>query len=238
MRLSRVLGFRRIRIRNRILTLGVIITGMLSVAFAIITFYGQNAGNFVISVDSIAVNRGIILSTEPNFNAPSPRLMTDPIEEARDMTYSWLKLEEVEAAYGNYTDIDYDYVAYTFYLMNQGSESIDISYHIRITDVYNDLDTAIRILVIEDGEETIYQKADTPDAFGNLPVYPENVPASVDFLSETIVMRRLFTNFKPDQVKKFSVVVWLEGYDPDTVDEILGGMIRLQMNFSINGLER
>ncbi|PKK96901.1 MAG: hypothetical protein CVV58_03965 [Tenericutes bacterium HGW-Tenericutes-3] len=237
MNLSKVLGFRRTRIRNRIFTLGVIITGMLSIAFAIITFYGQNAGNFVISVDSIALNRGIILAENINFTNPSPRLMTEPISEARDMTYSWLKIEEVEATNGNYTDIDYDYVAYTFYLMNQGSESVDISYHIRITDIYNDLDSAIRVLVIEDGEETIYQKPDELDENGNPPYYPENVPDSVDFLSETIVMRKLFTNFKPDQVKKFSIIIWLEGYDPDTVDEILGGMIRLQMNFSINGLE-
>jgi len=238
LRLSNVLGFRRIRVRNRIITLGVIISGMLSVAFAIITFYGQNAGNFVMSVDSIAQDRGIILATDIDFTNPTPRLMTDPIMGARDMTYSWLKLEEVEATNGNYTDIDYEYVAYTFYLKNQGSESVDITYHIRITDIYNDLDTAIRILVIEDGERTVFQKADTPDSFGNLPVYPENVPVSVNFLTETIVMRRLFTNFKPDQIKKFTVVIWLEGYDPDTVDEILGGMIRVQMNFSINGLER
>lgn len=236
MRLSRLLGFRRTRIRNRIITLGVVITGMLSVAFAIITFYGQNAGNFVISVDSIAQNRGIILATDQNFREPTARLMTEPIDEARDMTYSWLKLDEVQATNGNYVDIDYDYVAYTFYLMNQGSESVDISYHIRIDDVYNDLDTAIRILVIEDGVETIYQKADEL-VNGELPFYPETVPDSVDFLSEKIVMRKLFTNFKPDQVKKFSVVVWLEGYDPDTVDDILGGMIRLQMLFTINGLE-
>jgi len=236
-RLSKVLGFRRIRIRNRILTLGVIITGMLSIAFAIVTFYGQNAGNFVISVDDLAENRGIILSTEPNFNTPSSRLMTEPISEARDMTYSWLKIEEVEATYGNYVDIDYEYVAYTFWLMNQGSESLDISYHIRITDVYNNLDSAIRILVIEDGERTVYQKADEPDEDGNYPVYPETVPDSVNFQSDTIVMRKLFTNFKPDQQKKFTVIIWLEGYDPDTVDEIMGGMIRLQMNFSINGLE-
>jgi len=235
-RLSRLLGFRRTRIRNRILTLGVVITGMLSVAFAIITFYGQNAGNFVISVDSIAQNRGIVLATDQNFREPTPRLMTEPIDEARDMTYAWLKLDEVQAANGNYVDIDYDYVAYTFYLMNKGSESVDISYHIRITDVYNDLDTAIRILVIEDGVETIYQKADEL-VNGELPFYPESVPDSVNFLSDSIVMRKLFTNFKPDQVKKFSVVVWLEGYDPDTVDDILGGMIRLQMYFTINGLE-
>ncbi|MBN2300473.1 MAG: hypothetical protein JXC31_04720 [Acholeplasmataceae bacterium] len=237
MRLSKVLGFRRIRTRNRIFTLGIIITGMLSIAFAVITFYGQEAGNFVISVDSLAQNRGITLSTEPNFRAPSPRLMTDPISEARDMTYSWLKIEEVEETYGNYVDIDYEYVAYTFYLMNQGTESIDISYHIRITDIYNGLDSGIRVLVIEDGVQTMYQKPDELDEFGNLPTYPENMPAATDFLSDSIVMRKLFTNFKPDEVKKFSVIVWLEGYDPDTVDDILGGMIKMQMNFSINNIQ-
>jgi len=236
-RLSNVLGFRRARIRNRIITLGIIITGMLSIAFAIITFYGQNAGNFVISVDSIAQNRGITLSIDPNFRQPTPRLMTEPISEARDMTYSWLKIDEVEATYGNYVDIDYEYVAYTFYIMNQGSESVDITYHIRITDIYNRLDSAIRVLVIEDGEQTMYQKPDELDQFGNEPYYPPTMPEGIDFVSNSIVMRRLFTNFKPDQIKKFSVVVWLEGYDPDTVDDILGGMIRLQMNFAINGLE-
>lgn len=237
MRLSKVLGFKRARVRNRIFTLGVIITGMLSIAFAIVTFYGQNAGNFVISVDKIAQNRGIILSTEPNFRVPSARLMSDPISEARDMTYSWLKIEEVSATYGNYKDIDYDYVAYTFYILNHGSESVDVSYHIRITDVFNNLDEAVRILVIEDGVQTMYQKPDALDEYGNPPYYPASLPEGVDFLSDTIVMRKLFTNFKPDDVKKFSVLVWLEGYDPNTTDDILGGMIKLQMNFSINGLD-
>ncbi len=236
MRLSTVLGFKRAKIRNRIFTLGVIITGMLSIAFALITFYGQNAGNFVMSVDSAAQQRGIILSTEPNFRVPSARLMSDPISEARDMTYSWLKLDEVQATYGNYVDIDFDYVAYTFYIMNQGSESVDVNYFIRITDIYNHLDDGIRILVIDDGVQTMYQKPDAVDQFGNLPTYPDSMPPGVDFVSDSIVVRKLFTNFKPDDIRKFSVVVWLEGYDPDTTDDILGGMIRMQMTFSIEGL--
>ncbi len=236
MRLSKMLGFRKAKLRNRIITLVIVITGMLSLTVAIITFYGQNAGNFVISIDSAALRRGIILSEDSSFSVTSTRLMTEPINEARDMTFTWLKLEEVQQTYGNHTDVDYDYVAFTFFIMNNGLETVDITYHIRITDVFNNLDAAIRVLVIEDGVKTMYQKPDEPDHEGNLPYYPETMPTTMNFLSETIVMRRLVSNFQPQQVKKFSVLVWIEGYDPDTSDEILGGMIRLQMNFSINNL--
>ncbi len=96
MRLSTILEVKRRKLRNRIFTLGVVATGIMSIAFAVITFYGQQSGNFVMSMDYDAYNRGIILSSDEAFTNPSPRLMTDPIEDARDMTYSWLKLDEVK----------------------------------------------------------------------------------------------------------------------------------------------
>jgi hypothetical protein len=236
MRLSKVLEVKKKKLRNRIFTFGVIITGLLSITFAIITFYGQNAGNFVMSMDYDAYNRGIILSSDFDFTNPSPRLLTEPIEDARDMTYSWLKLDEVNQTDGNYVDPDYDYVAYTFYVKNDGFETVDITYHIRMTEINRNLDEAIRILVIEDGDETMYQKIDKVNAEGQLPYYPEIMPDSKFFINDTIIARENFTKFEPGEIKKFSVIMWLEGYDPDTNDEILGGRIKLQMNFSIDGL--
>lgn len=232
MRLSTVLGIRRIKLRNRIFSLGIIITGMLSLVFGVITFYGQNAGNFVMSVDTAARLRGIVLSTDPEFETKSARLMSDPINEARDITYAWLKLDEITQTNGNYTDIDHDYVAYTFYLKNEGMETLDLNYYIRITEVYNNLDCGIRILVIEDDVETMYMKRDTIS--GNF--YPEYMPEAEYFLTDNTVMRKMIVNFRPDQIKKFSIVVWLEGNDPDTTDDLLGGMIKMQMNFTINRL--
>lgn len=236
MRLSKVLQVKKRKLRNRIFTFGVIITGVLSIAFAVITFYGQNAGNFVMSMDYDAYNRGITLSSEKTFINPTPRLLTDPIEDARDMTYSWLKLDQVNQTDGNYVDADYDYVAYTFYVKNDGLETVDVKYHIRMTEVYRNLDESIRILVIEDGKETMYQKADKVDAYGNLPYYPQIMPTPKYFVNDTIIARENFVKFEPGQVKKFSIVMWLEGYDPDTNDKVLGGRIKLQMNFSIDGL--
>ena len=236
MRLSTILEVKRRKLRNRIFTLGVIATGIMSIAFAVITFYGQQSGNFVMSMDYDAYNRGIILSSDEAFTNPSPRLMTDPIEDARDMTYSWLKLDEVSKTDGNFVDPDYDYVAYTFYIRNNGLETVDITYHIRMTEIYNNLDEAVRILVIEDGVETMYQKLDRVGPGGELPYYPEVMPKPKLFVSDSIVARETFVKFEPGQVKKFSVVMWLEGYDPDTTDEVLGGRIKLQMNFAIDGL--
>lgn len=236
MRLSTILEVKRRKLRNRIFTLGVIATGIMSIAFAVITFYGQQSGNFVMSIDYDAYNRGIILSSDEDFTNPSPRLMTDPIEDARDMTYSWLKLDEVQNTDGNFVDPDYDYVAYTFYLRNDGLETVDITYHIRMTEIYKGLDEAIRILVIEDGVENMYQKLDKLEAGEEPPYYPSIMPKTKLFVSDTIVARENFVKFEPGQIKKFSVIMWLEGYDPDTTDEVLGGRIKLQMNFAIDGL--
>ena len=236
MRLSTILQVKRRKLRNRIFTLGVIATGIMSIAFAVITFYGQQSGNFVMSIDYDAYNRGIILSSDEDFTNPSPRLMTDPIEDARDMTYSWLKLDEVQNTDGNFVDPDYDYVAYTFYLRNDGLETVDITYHIRMTEIHNGLDEAIRILVIEDGVENMYQKLDKLEAGEDPPYYPSVMPKTKLFVSDSIVARENFVKFEPGQIKKFSVIMWLEGYDPDTTDEVLGGRIKLQMNFAIDGL--
>ncbi len=233
MRLSHVLGVRRIKIRTRIFSLGIIISGMLSLAFGVITFYGQNAGNFVMSVDPEARVRGISLSTDPDFEYSSTRLMSDPIQDARDITYAWVKIDEVVATNGNYLDEDHDYVAYTFYVKNDGAETVDLRYYIRITDIYKNLDSGIRIIVIDEGEETLYMK---PDQTNNT-YYPEIMPVAEHFLSQNTVMRKIIPNFKPGQVRKISVIVYLEGYDPDTSDELLGGMIKMQMNFSIDGFE-
>lgn len=231
MRLSQILGVRRIKLRNRIFTLGVIITGMLSVAFAVVTFYGQNAGNFVMTVDTAARLRGITLSTDPEFSFSTGRLMTDPINAARDVTYAWIKKEEIQDTNGNYVDPDHGYVAYTFYVKNDGFETVDLSYYIRITDIYNKLDEAIRILVIDNGVETLYMKPDTTVNTN----YPEIIPQAQYFHTSATIMRREVLNFRPGDIRKYSVIVWLEGYDPDTTDDILGGMIKMTMNFTIKG---
>ncbi len=218
---------------NKIFRIGIILSGLFSLAFGVVTFYGQDSGNFMMSIDRDAYTRGIILSSTEDFEYPQPRLLTDPVDQARDLTYRWLKINEIVETDGNYSDPDFDYVAYTFYIKNNGNETINIAYHIKITEVSRNMDEAIRVLIIEDGYESMYQKEDQKDAYDQYPVYPHTLPQATLFLSEDVIARELITNFKPNDIKKFSVVVWIEGYDPDTTDDILGGNIKMEMIFSI-----
>jgi len=220
--------------KTRLLKLSFSISGFMMVLFALVSYYGQNAGNFVMSVEYDAFQRGIVLSDEITFAVAQPQLMTQPISEARDITYSWIKLTDVSQTNGSYIDPEFDYIAYTFYIKNEGNQVVDVIYSIKLTDIQNNLDESIRVLVIEDGIETIFQKPDQPDALGNYPTYPSTLPETKYFLSDTIVTRKKISNFLPNEIKKYSVVVWLEGHDPDTTDAIIGGMAKLQMVFAID----
>jgi hypothetical protein len=233
MKLSKVLSVKKRIRRQRMNHIVFLASGILSLVFILITFYGQNAGNFIMTVDYDAYKRGIVLSKDDSFNNPQSKLMTRAIDDAIDMNYAWLKLDQVQLATGNYIDPDFDYIAYTFHIKNNGSETVDIGYHIRITDVYKNMDAAIRVLVIEDGVETVYKKPESPT--GGTPVAETpNTIKPVHFLTDTIVTRKRFTQFKPGDTRKFSIVIWIEGTDPDTVDDILGGMVKLQMIFAID----
>ncbi|MFP4177890.1 MAG: hypothetical protein ACLFTZ_03915, partial [Acholeplasmataceae bacterium] len=245
MRFSELIGIKRVvKSRARIYTLGVIITGILSVMVSIITFYGQNTGNFTMSLDEDAAERGIELSVDSSFADPTTRLMMESVEDAKDMTYAWIDFEGIRETDGQFVDIDpvtgninNRYIAYSFYLRNSGLETVDIDYYTRISEVLNDMDEAVRFLIIEDDEiERMYQKPDEPDDEGNPPTYYQ-MPEGNEFESSAVVFRERIINFKPNDVKRFSVVIWLEGQDPDTTDDILGGKIRANMNFTITGAE-
>ncbi|MFA5560653.1 MAG: hypothetical protein WC964_02645 [Acholeplasmataceae bacterium] len=233
MKLSKVLGVKKANLRARVITLGLIITGILSIVFGVVTFYGQNAGNFVMALDNEAVRRRIVLSLDGTLDKTSTRLMTEPLSGALPITYNWIKFDEIGEAQGDYIDPDFEYLAFTFYIINNGTETVDINYHIRITDVYNNADEVIRIAIVEDGAISVFQKEDKVYPL-NFEGYPDDMPETTDFLTEETVMRGRFTNFKPADVKKFSIVMWLEGYDPDSSDQIIGGRFKSFMNFVVD----
>ena len=53
------------------------------------------------------------------------------------------------------------------------------------------------------------------------------------FVSDDIIMQQTFTNFKVGDAKRFTVVVWLEGEDPECVNDIMGGDVKLKMDLEV-----
>ena len=78
-------------------------------------------------------------------------------------------------------------------------------------------------MLIKNGEETVYAKAKKGST--------EPEPDTTAFLSDTHVLSNTIEGFKPGDVDKYTVVIWLEGNDPECVDDIRGGVVKMSMNF-------
>ena len=114
-----------------------------------------------------------------------------------------------------------NYIAYTFYIENKGEETVNYWYTILIDDVIKNVDEAARVMIYFNGQKTIYAKQ---NAYTN---EPEN--ETIPFYSEKEAVLEQRKDFAPGNIDKFTIVIWLEGDDPDCTDNILGGEIKMHM---------
>ena len=118
-----------------------------------------------------------------------------------------------------------NYFAYTFYLLNNGENTLSYEYQMVLSNVTNDVDKAIRIRLDGDGTPTTYARTRS-DGTG-----PE--PETTEFRTTSVVMNDFKADFKPGNFNKFTVVIWIEGDDPDCTDELIGGDLKCEMKFSV-----
>ena len=55
----------------------------------------------------------------------------------------------------------------------------------------------------------------------------------INFDTETIVEEKMRYDIAPLEVHKYTVVIWLEGDDPECTDEKIDGHLGLEMNFQL-----
>ena len=198
----------------------LILVLLLGVAYALSVFVDR-AGNFTVWIPD-ELEGVITLSDTPDFAVCSSVLEADVIPTMDNITKSWMpeNLDEIDGCHnGN------NYIAYTFYLKNAGIDEIEYLTQINIHAVTKASDHAVRVMVIKNGEETDYAKAQKGST--------EPEPDTVAFHSETKVLENTTDDFKPGEVDKYTVVIWLEGEDPECVDNIRGGVVKMSMNFQV-----
>jgi hypothetical protein len=164
----------------------------------------------------------ITLSDTPDFAKSSVLLEADIIPQMDNITKSWMpeNLDEVDGPHNGD-----NYIAYTFYLKNAGENEINYMTQLNIHAVTKEADNAVRVMVFKNGEETVYAKAQKGST--------EPEPDTVAFLSNTKVLENITDDFTPGEIDKYTVVIWLEGEDPECVDNIRGGVVKMSMNFRV-----
>lgn len=221
------------QVTKSFLLLGILVTGLLSAIIGVLAFFGQNMGTFVVSLGDEVYKTGIVLSDTKDFTTTAPRLLVNPVNGAEPITYTDIKIDEIIANDGDYDDPDgFTYIAYTFYLLNEGNTIIDGEFAINITTVTKGVDGCVRVMLIEDDiYQTIYMKSDS-NPKNRMDKSPDEI--CKDFLSDTQVCSSEFTTFRPGEYKKFSLIIWIEGWDYDCDDSIKEGQLRMEMVFNIS----
>ena len=207
-------------------SVGVLVLALMiivAVAYAI-SYFHDRFGAFTIKVNKYdMVRQGLTLSETPDYKVSNARLQADVVNDMTNISGNDLP-ENLDSINGPHNGESY--IAYTFYLINSGDDTLSYEGDLNITNITKNADEAIRVAVWVNGEETIYGKV-KKDGSG------KESDCDETFLTSNRVMETRHEQMTPKAKDKFTVVIWLEGNDPDCTDDIVGGTVKLDMNFKI-----
>ena len=227
----------------------------------IISWLMTTIGDLVIDVDSGAAKKGITISTNADGSDGKTKLSATMVTDVTNITYDWLPATLDLEADGSHNGKNY--LAYTFYLTNNGKETVDYQSKLQSVRAAKDADEACRVMVYRNAEpevfakenrddspfEKIYKKVipdnytpPTPEEIADQENQPQNKEL-VDHTDEEIVIQPFvdsktvfvtdYTGLEPGQTDKYTIVMWIEGEDPECLDEIRDGYVKLMWFFSI-----
>ena len=201
----------------------IILVAIIAVAYAISYFYDK-FGSFTVKINKYDMMRqGLTLSETPEYNETISVLNADIVYDMTNISGDDLP-KNIDNINGNHNGESY--IAYTFYLINAGSDTLSYEAQMNIENVTQNVDEAIRVAVYYNGDKTVYGK--TKSGGGG-----KESDCDSEFYSSTIVLKNTREGLEPQAKDKYTIVIWLEGNDPDCVDALVGGTMKLGMDFKI-----
>lgn len=206
------------------------ITILLILLFLIILYFilrvVYELGDFTVSLDpQLEEKSGLVMYEHLADKRHKRILKAEKLEYMDNICVKWLpdNLSEGEGSHNGD-----NYLAYSFYLENQGVDPINYWYTIISDDVIKNVDRAIRIMVIRNDEQTIYAKAN--ETTGEAEIFGDEI--TTPFYSNTNLILQQRQNMQPGEIDKFTIVIFLEGDDPDCTDELIGGEMKMHMDIT------
>ena len=178
--------------------------------------------NFTVTLDSeYGRESGLVIYEDKN-KYTRTFLRSEDIDFFTDISVDWLP-ENIDNE-GDGSHKGKNYIAYTFYAENMGQDTINYWATIKIDDVIKNVDDAIRVMVIKNGNKVIYAK--------NNRTTEQPEPNTIPFKDNETVMLEKTENFKVGDIDKYTIVIWVEGDDPECTDDLIGGEIKMHMTLT------
>ncbi len=218
---------KRYRILMKLLpAIAALLTMTVAITYVISVMYNKY-GSFTVMVNKFdSVQYALTLAEDPEFLQPTMRLNSKASEEITNISVRDLP-EDLDRINGEHNGRNY--VAYTFYMKNAGTAAVDCEYEVYIANMSLDIEKAVRVRLYVNGVYEDYARTKTDGTGAE--------PGTVPFYSETVIVKDRLNSYQPEEVTRFTVVIWLEGDDPDCIDNILGGQFKIDMAIRILGID-
>ena len=221
----------------------------------------QLRGHFTINLTDEMFDEGFQLSETSDFANPTARLYGEPVADAPCISVTEIPAD-VDAVEGPHNGRAY-YAHTFFlakrgegtvdyrYTLSINSESLNCSSAAWVMLFYNGAPTLYARAGADGEAECLPAKEDNSRGYtaASLP-FLDRLPADqyeevvgerstgirlmpYAFASEQVVTSQVVTDMEQDEVDAFTVVIWLEGDDPDCTDALIGSHIGLQMDFEL-----
>lgn len=207
--------------RHKVRLLPKVIVTLLLLLLLTFSVSGIARAQNSFTVSTTLGKQGLMLSDNVDFYNSTAFLDVDIDKRITNISKKTLptNLDQVDGVHNGK-----NHLAYTFYCRNSGKEKVNYTYTLYMQAATKGLDEAIRIRLYVDGVATDFAK----EAKDGQPE-PETTP----FLSDKIIANGQINDFEVGENTKYTIVVWLEGDDPECVDDVIGGKISLSMELQI-----
>lgn len=138
-----------------ILSVCIIILLILFIVSTLVTQWGD----LIISIDSPAVKKGIVLSEDADFKTQCASLTAKQVKDVTNITYAWLPVDLDTSKDGAHNGKNY--VAYTFYCKNNGEVELDYDAVLEITGAAKSADEATRVMIYKTARAQFTAKVST-----------------------------------------------------------------------------
>ena len=240
--------------------LGALALAMLALYGA--SLVTEMRGHFTINLTDDLISQGFELSNTADFANPSARLYGTPVEDAPCISIVDLPsgLDDIDGSHNgrNYFAHTF-YLAkrgegeadYAFTL-SVNSESLNASEAIWVLLFEDGVPTVFAKANRQTGEaECLPAKDNDRVGYADLPLAQDGLQESQyevvrqtatrtyyrliprSFVKDKTVVTSSQEDVKQDEVHKYTVVLWLEGDDPDCTNDLIGGHIGMQMDFEL-----
>ena len=191
---------------------------LLVAVLFIFAFMQEKMGNFTINLNRLELYRkGISIADNGDFNGATARLTASTVEDATNISIDDLP-EDIDDLDGSHNGKNY--MAYTYYVRNAGKEDLGYKASITLDSCAKGAEKAVRVAVWKNGERVVYAAPATDGGEEN---------GCKNFKSDDVVCTYTEKKFLVGNVDRYTIVIWMEGNDPECVDSIIGGSVEFSM---------